>query len=354
MHDQVPRRHETLIAPTGPGNPRNGEGAIVPLRDGRLLLGWTHFTGGGQDHAAAEIWGRTSSDGGFTWDAPALLQENVGQCNVMSVGFLRLRSGALLFGYAVKHHPRDDCRYYVRRSYDEGQTWDPPVLATSEAGYFVVNNDRLLQTGEGRLLVPAAKSIDADYHCVSTCFCSDDEGQTWRRCAPYLDLPGGPVGLQEPGIVECAGGELWMYARTDRGRIYASWSRDGGEQWSDPAPTELVAPAAPASARRLPGSDAILILYNDRRGVAYSADRSAPFHHRTPLAAAVSHDGGRTWGHHRLVERDRSRSYCYASIAFYGADTLLTYYVGVAGGPNLLDLKLCIVPTAAWTSRPPL
>ena len=29
---------------------------------------------------------------------------------------------------------------------------------------------------------------------------------------------------------------------------------------------------------------------------------------------------------------------------------LLTYYVGVVGGPNLLDLKLCIVPTAAWTA----
>jgi hypothetical protein len=33
----------------------------------------------------------------------------------------------------------------------------------------------------------------------------------------------------------------------------------------------------------------------------------------------------------------------------HGENTLLTYYVGRAGGPNLLDLKLCIVPTAAWT-----
>ncbi|MFN2169324.1 MAG: sialidase family protein, partial [Anaerolineae bacterium] len=104
----------------------------------------------------------------------------------------------------------------------------------------------------------------------------------------------------------------------------------------------------PASARRLPGSDAILILYNDRLGVAYSPERRTPFHHRTPLAAAVSHDGGHTWQQHRLVEADRSKSYCYASIAFHDADTLLTYYVGIAGGPNLLDLKLCIIPTAAW------
>jgi Neuraminidase (sialidase) len=255
----------------------------------------------------------------------------------------------LLFGYAVKNHPSEDCRYYVRHSSDEGESWDDPVLAIPEEGYFVVNNDRLLQTRSGRLLIPAAKSVSARYHCVSTCFYSDDEGQTWQRRAPYLDLPGGQVGAQEPGIVECADGGLWMYLRTGRGRIYASRSTDGGESWSTPEPTELVAPVAPASAMRLPGSVDILILYNDRRGVPYSPDRGTEFHHRTPLSSAVSSDNGRTWHHHGLIESDRHKSYCYASIAFHGENTLLTYYVGVAGGPNLLDLKLCIVPTTAWT-----
>jgi sialidase-1 len=360
MLPNVPKRYDTIIAPTSDKNPRNGEGAIVELRDGRLLLAWTHFTGGGRDHSGAEIWGRISSDGGHGWDESCLLQENVGACNVMSVGFLRLYSGALLFGFAVKNHPSEDCRYYIRRSDDDGQTWRDPILAIPEPGYFVVNNDRLVQTTTGRLLVPAAKSIDARYHCVSTCFSSDDEGRTWHRHAPYLDLPdsavGGlqsnPVGLQEPGIIECVDGSLWMYTRTDRGCIYASRSTDGGESWSDPEPTELAAPTAPASAKRLPGSEDILILYNDRRDVPYSADRSTQFHHRTPLVSAVSHDGGRTWGHHQIVEPDVTRSYCYTSIAFHGEDTLLTYYVGVAGGPNLLDLKLCIVPTAAWTASP--
>jgi hypothetical protein len=137
--------------------------------------------------------------------------------------------------------------------------------------------------------------------------------------------------------------------RTDRGCIYASRSVDDGESWSIPEPTDLIAPVAPASARRLPGSDDILIVYNDRSGVPYSSDRTAKFHDRTPLVAAVSSDGGHTWHHHKLVESDRHKSYCYTSIAFHGEDTLLTYYVGVAGGPNLLDLKLAIVPTAAWT-----
>jgi hypothetical protein len=108
--------------------------------------------------------------------------------------------------------------------------------------------------------------------------------------------------------------------RTDRGCIYASRSADAGESWNAPEPTSLVAPVAPASARRLPGGDEIVILYNDRRGVPYSPDRGTAFHHRTPLAAALSSDGGRSWHSRKLVE------------------------------PNLLDLKLCIVPTAAWTA----
>ncbi|NLG28998.1 MAG: exo-alpha-sialidase, partial [Chloroflexi bacterium] len=100
--------------------------------------------------------------------------------------------------------------------------------------------------------------------------------------------------------------------------------------------------------KRLPGSDAIVMLYNDRAGVPREADLQR-FEWRTPLTAAVSHDGGRTWGPRRLVESDETRSYCYTSIAFHGVNTLLTYYVGRAGGPNLLDLKLTIVPTAEWT-----
>ena len=132
MLPTVPKLHQTVIAPTNPGNPRNGEASMVELLDGRLLLGWTRFTGGGRDHSGAEIWARESADGGFTWQRPYLLQENIGRCNVMSVGFLRLHSGTLLFGFAVKNHPRQDCRYYVRHSRDDGRTWGAPVIIDAQ------------------------------------------------------------------------------------------------------------------------------------------------------------------------------------------------------------------------------
>ena len=346
MTSMVPFLRQEIIAPTSQENPRNGEGDIVALADGRLLLAWGRFTGP-YDYSPADIHGRFSEDGGYTWGSPFLIQENVGTCNVMSASFLSLQSGDLLFAFLVKNHQRTDCRCYVRRSTDQGRTWSPPLLTTPEQGYFVVNNDRLVQLASGRILVPAAKSFGDIHHGMAGCFCSDDDGRTWRRCCEYIDLAD-PVGLQEPGIVERADGDLWMYLRTAKRRIYESSSSDGGETWSPPQPTSLVAPRAPASAKRLPGSDDILMIYNDRSALRDTPDDTL-FAWRTPLASAVSSDGGRTWGQLKLVEDDQSKSYCYTSIDFVGDATLLTYYVGVAGGPNLVDLKLTIVPTAAWT-----
>ena len=337
---------EEIISPTSPRNPRNGEGAIVALPDGRLLLAWGRFAGP-HDHSPAEILGRCSSDGGFTWGEAFLLQENLGRCNVMSASFLALRSGDLLFGFLVKGHKSGDCHFCVRCSADEGRTWSAPVVVTPEEGYFVVNNDRLLQAGTGRVVVPVCQCLQPDYHALSTSYASDDEGRTWHRYAEFVDIPG-RVGADEPGIVECADGSLWMYIRTDKRRIYACRSIDGGETWTTPEATELVAPTSPCSAKRLPGSGDILLIYNDRQAVRDTADDRV-FHWRTPLTAALSSDGGRTWHHHRLVEADRSRSYCYTSIEFYKDTTLLSYYVGKAGGPNLVDMKLKIVPTSAWT-----
>ena len=56
------------VAAVGPNNPRNSEAAIVPLKSGALLLGWTEFyAGSGADHGPARISGKVSTDAGRTW-----------------------------------------------------------------------------------------------------------------------------------------------------------------------------------------------------------------------------------------------------------------------------------------------
>ncbi|MFW5914884.1 MAG: sialidase family protein, partial [Planctomycetota bacterium] len=143
-----------VIEPT-PEAPRNSEGSIVELDDGRLLLAYSRFTGGGADAATAHISARISDDGAHTWGDDCVLQECVGDLNVMSVSLLRLQSGDIMFGYMIKN-AWDDCRLYVRRSSDEMKTFSEAVCATDQRMYHVINNDRVVQLSSGRLLVPAA------------------------------------------------------------------------------------------------------------------------------------------------------------------------------------------------------
>ncbi|MBI3118790.1 MAG: exo-alpha-sialidase, partial [Candidatus Hydrogenedentes bacterium] len=95
--------YHTVVAPVGPENPRNSEAAIIPLKDGTLLLGWTEFyAGNGADHGPARISGKRSNDGGKTWGEKFTLVENDGGCNVMEVNFLRSKAGGILLFYCQK------------------------------------------------------------------------------------------------------------------------------------------------------------------------------------------------------------------------------------------------------------
>ncbi len=95
--------HLTVV-PVGPENPRNSEAAIIPLKDGSLLLGWTEFyAGSGADHGPARISGKVSTDGGRTWGEKYTLVENDGGCNVMEVNFLRLKDDRIALFYCQKN-----------------------------------------------------------------------------------------------------------------------------------------------------------------------------------------------------------------------------------------------------------
>ena len=94
--------------------PRNSEGDIVPLADGRLCLIYTRFTDGSGDGSAADLAMRTSDDGGTTWRPDRIIVPNEGR-NVMSVSVHRLKdSGELLLFYLRKDLSRDSCNLFVR------------------------------------------------------------------------------------------------------------------------------------------------------------------------------------------------------------------------------------------------
>jgi hypothetical protein len=326
--------------------PRNSEGSFGRLKSGRIIFYYTQFYGGAADESPARVAGIHSDDDGRTWSAPQTVLENSGGNNVMSVSLLRLKSGPLALFYLLKNSWLD-CRPYVRFSADEATTWSEPRLMVDAPGYFVMNNDRVVQLASGRLIAPLAfhRSRASDPHssrsfdprAIAMWYYSDDEGQTWKEAATWwaLGVRSG-TGLQEPGVVELADGKLRSWARTDQGVQFGFTSTDGGKTWTAPTPISLQSPTSPASIQRLPNSAHLLAVWNDHSGTF-----PFPKGKRTPLVAGISTDDGLTWPQRKLIEDDPDGWYCYTAIHFTDDTALLAYCAGDSkvGGLNRLRIR---------------
>ena len=341
-----------LIIEPNEGNPRNSEGDIIELKDERLCLIYTRFTGGSGDHAAADLVMRISEDDGKSWSDDHVVVEHPGGLNVMSVSLLRLANGNIALFY-LRKTSKEDCRPLMRISSDEGKTWSQPtVCITDKVGYYVLNNDRAVQLRSGRLILPVAwhqgPGQARDTAGIIMCYLSDDNGKTWRRSKDSFKgyAPDGKrITVQEPGVVELKDGRLMMFMRTNAGSQYICHSHDSGETWSKAQPSSLASPLSPASIKRIPWTDNLLCIWNDHSGLhRYPAGR------RTPLCVAISKDEGKTWSRSRIIEGDPEGWYCYTAITFVDDQALLAYCAGDRKIGGLNRLKVLAVPKDWFTS----
>lgn len=345
--------------PPGPGNPRNSEGAFLDLRDGRILFVYSQFTGASlSDHAKARLAARHSSDGGGTWSADTVIA-TPGEdeaWNVMSVSLMRMQNGDVGLFYLLRHGWQD-MRMHLRRSADEGRTWGEPVCCMAAAGYYVVNNDRVVRLSSGRLIIPAAlhraradrnESSSRDWRGMAFFFLSDNDGRTWREAPGHCSLPVPHTrsGLQEPGVVELPNGVLWGWSRTDLGRQYEFFSSDGGETWTVPAPSRFTSPNSPLSMKRIPGTDRMLAVWNP--APSYETRPVRPVSRdRTPLVAATGVGTGSKWKPAFIVDGEDAANagYCYTAIHFTRDAVLLAYCAGGEADKNsLARLRISRLP----------
>lgn len=347
----LPAPHD--LDPT-PQHPRNSEGSFVALRSGRILFDYSQFSEGQNDHSPSAIAEIYSDDQGRTWSPPKVVIPTGVYRNIMSVSLLRLASGKIARFYSIKKNKWLDCHPVISLSSDEGVTWSEPRLVTDAPGYFVLNNDRVIQTKSGQLIVPVGfhrsrgAADDApswDSRAIAIWYYSDDEGTTWKESETWWGLPAVTTsGLQEPGVVELPDGTLYSWFRTDQGAQYESLSRDNGVNWSAPRPTELKSPVSPASIKRLPHSDILMVVFNDHSGrVPAPSDPKQ----RAPLAIAFSTDGAKTWGPSQVIEGNLSGWYCYTAIHFTEDAVLLAYVAGNAEIGHLSRLRIRRIPLSA-------
>jgi Neuraminidase (sialidase) len=313
------------VAPVGLNNPRNSEAAIVRLKNGSLLLGWTEFyAGDAADHGPARISGKVSADGGRTWGEKYTLVENDGGRNVMEVNFLRLKNSDIVLFYCQKNTESTDCRVMMRTSKDEGQTFGTAKQMSPAGKYTGLTNGRSIRLRTGRILLEAWEGGD------SYCYLSDDDGANWRE-SQRVQPAGGKS--YEPACVELKNGEVMMLMRTGLGAQYKSISKDGGDHWSEPVASPLVGTAAPVSISRAPTTGDLVAIWNRNPGASK----------RNPLVSAVSKDEGNAWVHFRTIEDATDDAWAYPAVTWIGSDAYLTYF-NYKGG---LSLQLKILP-AGW------
>ena len=261
----------------------------------------------------------------------------------MSVSLLRLADKRIALFY-VRKRSLQDCRVVMRISTDEAASFGPPVeCITDEVGYYVLNNDRVVQLASGRLIVPVAMHNSPaqdkpDWAGKVMCYLSDDVGKTWHRGKTVLMGPerdGKRVTTQEPGVVPLPRGRLMMYCRTDAGCQFVSFSEDEGESWSPWQTSTLKSPLSPATIERVPWSGKLLCVWNDHGG-----QHIFPVGKRTPLCAAVSSDEPIAWSPSRVLESNLDGWYCYTAMAFIGDRVLLAYCAGDTQVGRLNRLKV--------------
>lgn len=322
-----------VVLPPQPGNPRNSEGDVVQLKNGDVLLIYTHFVGGAGDHAKAHLASRISHDGGATWSQEdKMVVPNEAGLNVMSVSLLRLADGRLALFYLCKN-AHDDCRPQMRVSTDEGKTWGEAtsVIPDDDIGYYVLNNDRVLQLDNGRLIAPVAQHVGPgmpkrNNAAAMLVYYSDDAGKSWTRSEAAPRPPkrsGRDVMTQEPGVVPLSDGRLMMWCRTDAGSQFVSYSKDKGETWSQLEPSDMKSPLSPATIERIPSTGDLLLIWNDHSDIDPSLRGK-----RTPLRSAISNDDGTTWKHVKTLEDKPTGWYCYIALDFIDGHAVLAYCAG--------------------------
>ncbi len=286
-----------------------------------------------------------SADRGRTWreDDPPLRQTDYFNTA------MRMPDGRLLLVVwdpapdIVKRYHMNGTTYSLALSDDEGATFAERWPLSNETGCFYVMNDRLLRLKNGRILLAIclhpneklALGIE-NAGMVTTAF-SDDEGRSWQF-GEWLD-----GNYQEPMAVEAEDGTLMLFMRSPRGFLSVSFSRDGGERWTQPAFTDMRMPCAPFCVKLDPYSGFIFLVWDD----SFPAEQF--LFPRTPLCMAVSEDHGKTFRKVMTLENDPDQNYGYPDILFDSDEIFVNYYVD-DGGRSFNGarhrIKLKIIPRA--------
>ncbi len=236
--------------------------AIVQAADGTLLAFAEGRVNGSGDSGNIDIVMKRSSDGGATWSAMQVVQEEGGS-DLITIGnpapVLDETTGRLWLTFC-----RNNSRVFTTYSDDNGQTWSTRREITSSVKladwtWYATGPVHGIQLERGphagRLIIPC------DHNTSTTKYAhviySDDHGATWHIGGAVASQ--GDMGPNESTIVELTSGDLYFnirnQAKTTKARII-SYSSDSGQTFGTASyDTTLIDPVVQASVLRYTATD---------------------------------------------------------------------------------------------------
>jgi predicted neuraminidase len=208
-----------------------------------------------------------------------------------------LPDNTLLLFYKVGPSPREWWGM-VRTSRDSGKTWSDARRLPD--GILGPVKNKPVRLPDGAIVASSSTESTGSPSVWRVHFeRSLDAGLTWTAVVPPAPPDGNQINAIQPSILVHPGGRLQAVGRTTAGRVFETWSADGGRTWTPIALTTLPNPNAGIDAVTLRGGRHLMVYNHTAQG-------------RSPLNVAVSGDG-KTWDAALVLERDPGE-YSYPAV----------------------------------------
>jgi predicted neuraminidase len=269
---------------------------IVETRDG-LVTAW--FGGTNEGRPDVGIWVSRHERGGWTppVEVATGVQPDGTRHPCWNPVLFAMPDKTLSLFYKVGPSPQTWWGM-VRTSRDNGRTWSEARRLPD--GILGPVKNKPVRLSDGTLISPSSTESNEARSAWRLHFeRSTDAGATWTAVRPPAAADGAPIDAIQPSILIHPGGRLQAVGRSRSGRIFETWSTDGGRTWTPVSLTALPNPSA--------GTDAVT-LRDGRHLLVYNHTPKG----RSPLNVAVSRDG-KAWDAALVLEAEPGE-YSYPAV----------------------------------------
>jgi len=278
---------ERVFGPEIPGQYKH-PASIEQLASGDLYI--VYYSGAGEYKGDTAVYGSRLVKGTTKWTPPQVIADTPFRSEGNAVMF-QAPSGEVWLFYVCRYGETwSTSRIKAKVSRDGARTWSDSMMIAMQEGMMVRNRPIVLSNGDYLLPIYHEKGDDREEvgpESVSLFLRYNIKTHRWTPTGPIRSAKGNV----QPAVVQVAPNHLVAYCRrgggygpTTDGWLIRAESRDGGQTWSEGKNSKFRNPNAAVELLKL-HSGRLLLIYNDSMT------------DRTPLAAALSSNGDRTYAH---------------------------------------------------------